>query len=734
MGRKVAAAAALLALSLLAAVPAFAQVDPVKWAATSKTKALKPGESFKVSLVATLEEGWHLYSVTQPPPPIATRVSVAKDQPYVLDGTIQAPPAERVFDPSFGMDAEYYSGVAEFIIPVKAAPDAAPGKVPVKVQAYFQSCNDQFCLPPKTVTVEVPMEIAGSGTAREEATGAVEPPAVPPDVARAPAGTAEKQPEPTKEEPAEEVKREPAGAPPAPVPPGKTEAAEAPPAATPEASRDTTTDVPQATTPGVPPAVPSDAPPAAQAAAGAGAGGALPPVEGAGPLAAGSFFSFLWLAMTMGALSLLTPCVFPMVPITVSYFTSRAGGSRGRAVGQAATYMAGIILTFTAIGMAMALFVGATSLNRFAASPVVNLLITAIFIVFALSLFGFFEIRVPSSLLTRLDRMTRESGGGTGGETVATLLMALTFTLTSFTCTAPFIGTLLVMAAGGNWQWPLLGMLAYSTVFALPFFLLALMPQYLARLPRSGGWMNSVKVLMAFLVVAASLKFLSNVDVVWGWGIFSRDVVLAAWVAIALMMMAYVLGMFRFQHDSPVEHVGFVRLVTGFACGTLAFWLASGLTGKSLGEIDALLPLPAAGSVMASGQTSGSELKWFVNDYDAALAEARRSNRRLFVDFTGYTCTNCKWMETNMFPRPAVQREFANFVLVKLYTDGDGEIYQRHQQIQQEMYRTVAIPYYAIVEPAGDPVVSFPGLTRNEEEFVSFLRRGAAAPDVIAEM
>jgi thiol:disulfide interchange protein DsbD len=425
--------------------------------------------------------------------------------------------------------------------------------------------------------------------------------------------------------------------------------------------------------------------------------------------------------MTMGAVSLLTPCVFPMVPITVSYFTRDAGGSRGRAVGQALTYTAGIILTFTAIGMAMALLVGATSLNHFAASPWVNLSITIIFVAFALNLFGFYEIAIPSSVLTKLDGMSQQSEGGGVGHTVATLLMALTFTLTSFTCTAPFIGTLLVMAASGDWQWPLLGMLAFSTVFALPFFILALMPHWLSKLPRSGSWMNSVKVMMAFVVVAASMKFLANADVVWQWGVFTREVVLGVWVTVGLMMAAYVLGLFRFPHDSPVKSVGLVRLVAGLVCGTLAFWLVSGLAGKPLGELDSLLPLSHTVSAAAAGE---GEMKWFVNDYDGAVVEAQRTNRRIFIDFSGYTCTNCKWMETNMFPREAVQREFKNFVLVRLYTDGEGEVYQKQQQMQQAKYQTVATPYYAILSPSGDSLASFAGLTRDEDQFVAFLKKG----------
>jgi thiol:disulfide interchange protein DsbD len=424
--------------------------------------------------------------------------------------------------------------------------------------------------------------------------------------------------------------------------------------------------------------------------------------------------------MTVGALSLLTPCVFPMVPITVSYFTNHAAGSRRKAVGQAVTYMLGIILTFTALGMAMALLVGATSLNRFAANPWINILITGIFVAFALSLFGVFDIGLPPSLVTRLDALTRRGGGS---ETLATLLMGLTFTLTSFTCTAPFIGTLLVMAAGGAWQWPLVGMLAFSTVFALPFFVLALVPRWMASLPRSGSWMNSVKVLMAFLELAAAMKFLSNVDLIWGWGLFTHDVVLATWVATFMLMALYVLGLFRFAHDTPVKHVGIARLAVSLVCGAVGIWLITGLAGKPLGELEAFLPPPPESLKSGPAAESAGGLSWIMNDYPQAQARARAEGRRVFIDFTGYTCTNCRWMEAKMFPRVDVRQELSSFVLVRLYTDGEGEVFQRQQQLQQQKYQTVALPFYAVVDADGRPVASFAGLTRDPAEFVAFLKR-----------
>lgn len=443
-------------------------------------------------------------------------------------------------------------------------------------------------------------------------------------------------------------------------------------------------------------------------------------------VAPASLGSFLWFAMAMGALSLLTPCVFPMVPITVSYFSNHGSGTRRGAVVHALIYGIGIILTFSALGLALALIFGAGGVNQLAANPWVNLLITAIFFAFAFSLFGAYFLQVPAGLMNRIDSLTRSQEGS---RVVGALLMGGTFTLTSFTCTAPFVGTLLVMAAHGNWRWPLMGMLAYSTVFALPFFVLALAPQLVSQLPRAGGWMNSVKVIMGFLEIAAAMKFLSNADLVWRWGIFTREVVLAVWIACGIAVVLYIFGIFRFEHDSKVEHVGALRLATAVSFLAITIALVPGLFGKRLGELDSFLP-PESAELALSGtaQVSSGELKWILNDYEAARDQAAREQKLVFIDFTGYTCTNCRWMEANMFPRPEVKAELEKFVTVRLYTDGEGEIYARQQKMQQQQFGTVALPLYAIVRPDGTPVATFPGLTRKPADFVGFLQNSRSAP------
>jgi thiol:disulfide interchange protein DsbD len=430
--------------------------------------------------------------------------------------------------------------------------------------------------------------------------------------------------------------------------------------------------------------------------------------------AASTMSAYIGLAALMGAISLLTPCVFPMVPITVSYFTNRARKSRREAVVQAATYGLGIILTFTAVGFTIAIAYGAAGLNRFAANPWLNLAIAAMFIAFALSLFGVWELTLPSKLVTAASKA--DSGKS---RLLGTLLMGLAFTLTSFTCTAPFLGTLLVVASQGDWQWPLAGMLAFSTVFALPFIVLAFVPQVLASLPRSGPWLIAVKAVMGIVELAAAMKFLSNVDLVWGWYILTRPVVLVTWVVLAGVLVGYLAGFLRLGPIPRLERPGPQRIVLTAATAVLAVWLASGITGRRLGELEAFLP-PAD----LSERTPTGELPWIVNDFDAALRVARERNQHILIDFTGYTCTNCRWMEANMFPRPDVSTELARFVRVRLYTDRRGQPYQGFQEMEQSLFGTVALPYYAIMRPDGEPVLGFGGLTRDPAHYIAFLREG----------
>jgi thiol:disulfide interchange protein DsbD len=262
------------------------------------------------------------------------------------------------------------------------------------------------------------------------------------------------------------------------------------------------------------------------------------------------------------------------------------------------------------------------------------------------------------------------------------------------------------------------GLFVFSFVFAAPFVLLAWAPQAVARLPRSGAWLLSVKAAMGLLELAAALKFLSNADLVWGWGLFTRDVVIVLWVAIGIVLVVYLAGGLRLGRAPRLTRPGLPRWVTAAAALAMTAWLGTGLSGRRLGEIEAFLPPGDPGG------GAGGELRWAVNDYEGALARAAASNQPVLIDFTGYTCTNCRWMEANMFTVPEVARELSRYVRVRLYTDGRGEEYRRFQNLQRDTVGTVALPYYVVLTPAGAPVVAFGGLTRDRNRFVTFLQRG----------
>jgi thiol:disulfide interchange protein DsbD len=437
-----------------------------------------------------------------------------------------------------------------------------------------------------------------------------------------------------------------------------------------------------------------------------------------------SIGGFLAVAFGFGLASIFTPCVFPMIPITMSYFVNRKGG-----VVQAAVFCLGIIVLFSGLGLAARLLLGPFGIVALGSSPWVNGFITLLFLAFGLSLLGAFEITIPSSILTRLNQ------GADQGGFLGSLLMGLTFSLASFACVGPFVGTLLAGSVSGGATRPLIGMVTFATGLALPFFLLALFPGYLQRMPRAGGWMARVKVVMGFVILAFSLKYLSSVDQVFQWGFLTRERFLAAWIVLFSLAGLYLLGFLRLEGIKKDEDLGLSRLLTGAAFLIFAISLVPGMFGGKLGDLDAYVPLANAES---GGPSAQSGLAWLKNQYREALAKARAEGRLVFVNFTGYACTNCHWMKANMFTRPEIAAAMKDFVLVELYTDGTDAVSEENQKLQLELFKTVAIPYYAIVDPDGKVVASYPGLTKDPAEYLAFLQKGAkpsapaSAPSVSA--
>ena len=692
--------------------------NPVSLSAKIDQSQLKPGQTAKLLITVKLEPGWHLYALTQPPPPRKAKVTIDESGVFKLAGEVRQPKPKIYQDPNFSEPGKPFMSQAfenevTFTAPIKVAADAKAGAQKLIAKFSYQVCDDQTCLRPTTKTFEIDTTIAGASAQAPPAKSTPTPIKAPAKQTTSEISLLTKQAPAPPESPRI-------------VTPGTSDPA---PASAPETSSPAPTATREAVStmgvgaitqpPGGASQAPTQAPP--QTAA---------DEDMAKDLKSRGLFGFVWFAIIQGLLALLTPCVFPMIPITVSFFTKRDQKSGGAAVGQAGFFSLGIIFTYTAIGLAIAGLAGPTGLTKLASSPWMNLFLTALFVVFALNLFGMFEIKVPTGFVSKLDAQAQ---AGRMGTMFATILMGVTFTLTSFTCTTAFVGTVLIYATQGQWFWAVLGMLAFATAFALPFFLFALFPRWLSSLPKSGGWLNSVKVVMGFLELAAAFKFLSNVDLVWGWNTVSRNLVLAAWIAIALVAAIYLLGKIQLPHDSPLERLGVMRMLFATSFFGVAFYLLTGLFGAPLGELDAWLPPEETNKGIAiirrqGGAGNGAENVWIEN-YETALQKARAENKPVFLNFTGVTCTNCRWMEKNMFPEREVQKELSRFVLAELYTDRETPEHKADDEKnadRQSTFGSAALPLYVIISPDEKKLDSFASLTRSKQEFIGFLQRGAS--------
>lgn len=433
-------------------------------------------------------------------------------------------------------------------------------------------------------------------------------------------------------------------------------------------------------------------------------------------------FGYLLIAAGFGLASIFTPCVFPMIPVMTSIFLNQSQEKKGSVFGQAAVFCLGLIIFFTIIGSLVTAIAGPFGVQQLTSNPWVNGVIAAVFVALGLSMMGAFEIALPSWLLTKLNNAS--SGGGY----VSVLVMGLTFALTAFACVGPFIGTLLVASVQGGALRPTLGMVAYAAGLAAPFLLLGIFPQYLNKLPRSGGWLARVKMVMGFVILAVALKYLSVVDTVLHANVLTRERYLAIWFVLFLLPGLYLLGKLRLEGVKPDEPLGWGRLLVATAFMAFALSLLPGMFGGKLGELEAWIPFANENSIQAGGGTStvaaGARPSWLKNDLKSAIEKAKAENKNVFVSFTGYACTNCHWMKANMLPRPMIASKLDQYVVVELYTDGTDAASEENQKLQEGTFQSVAIPFYAILTPDQKVVATSQGLTREESEYVAFLDKG----------
>jgi thiol:disulfide interchange protein DsbD len=476
-----------------------------------------------------------------------------------------------------------------------------------------------------------------------------------------------------------------------------------------------------------------------------------------------SLLMFMFISFLAGLLAILTPCVFPMIPMTVTFFMHDSGNKR-KARFQAIVYGLSIIFIYTVIGTIVAITLGANFANFLSTHWIPNVFFFLIFMVFAASFLGMFEITLPGWMVSKADKQA-DKGGFTGA-----FFMAFTLVLVSFSCTGPIVGAILVQSAGGQIIQPIIGMLGFSIAFALPFGLFAFFPSWLAGLPKSGGWLNSVKVVLGFLELALGLKFLSIADQTYHWHILDREVYLAFWIVIFFLMGLYLLGKLKFHHDSEVNTVSVPRLSLAIIAFTFVVYMIPGMWGAPLKALAGYLPpqesldfdltaiirnevkMNSGGGATNTSLCDVPKYKEFLVlphqldgyfDYKQALACARKQNKPLFIDFTGHGCVNCREMEARVWADPQVLKRLReNFIVTALYVDDKTEVPQNewitsiydgkvkksigkiYADLQISRFNVNAQPYYVLLDTTGNLLTTPKAYDLNVDNFVKFLDTG----------
>ncbi|MEQ8470332.1 MAG: cytochrome c biogenesis protein CcdA [Marinoscillum sp.] len=476
-----------------------------------------------------------------------------------------------------------------------------------------------------------------------------------------------------------------------------------------------------------------------------------------------SLLSFMLVAFLAGLAALLTPCVFPMIPMTVTFFTGKDNHKKGRFV-NSIFYGFSIILIYSLIGAVLAPFMGPETANDLATGWIPNVIFFVVFVVFALSFFGLFEITIPHKWVNKADAM------GDKGGMIGIFFMALTLVLVSFSCTGPIVGSILVESAGGVSLKPMLGMIAFSSAFAIPFTLFALFPNWLNSLPKSGGWLNAVKVVLGFVELALAFKFLSIADQAYHWGILDREVYLVIWIVIFSFLGLYLLGKIKLSGDSDSDRVSVPRLLLSMLTFSFVVYMIPGLFGAPLKSLAGYLP-PISTHDFNLVETIRSSGTGVVNridekceeplyddflhwphglkgyfDYNQALACAQAVNKPIFVDFTGHGCVNCREMEARVWSEEEVLTRLNNdFVLLALYVDDKTElpenkwyissyddkvkktIGKQNADFQITRFNNNAQPFYVILSPKGEVLTNPSAYDLNVDNFVEFLEKGKNA-------
>lgn len=660
-------------LIVMALLPAVAQIqEPVKFKAELKT--ISDTEA-QIVFTGKIDAGWHVYSTDLPSGgPISATFNAEKIEGAELVGKL-IPQGKEIedFDKVFEMKLRYFEHTATFIQKLKIT------GATYMIEGYmeFGACNNENCLPP----TEVPFSFSGKG------------------VAKAPATAAKTETEKTE-------------TPEATATATATETAAIDSAATAILASDNAS-VEQYWTP------------------------VIQELNAYGETTSQQDRSWIYIffaGFIGGLLALFTPCVWPIIPMTVSFFLKRTKDKK-KGIRDAWTYGASIVVIYVLLGLAITLIFGASALNALSTNAVFNIFFCLMLIVFAASFFGAFELTLPAKWTSAVDSKAEQTSG-----LLSIFLMAFTLSLVSFSCTGPIIGFLLVeVSTTGSVVAPAIGMLGFAIALALPFTLFAMFPSWLKSMPKSGGWMNVIKVVLGFLELAFALKFLSVADLAYGWGILDRETFLALWIVIFALLGFYLLGKIKFPHDDEDNTVSVSRFFMALISLAFAVYMVPGLWGAPLKAVSAFAPPMNTQDF----NLYNNEVHAKFDDYDAGMEYAKRNGKPVMLDFTGYGCVNCRKMEAAVWTDPKVSKLMTDdYVLITLFVDNKTPLPEHIKVMENGKERTLrtvgdkwsylqrskfganAQPFYVLLDNEGKPLNKSYSYDEDVDKYVDFLQTG----------
>lgn len=677
-------------LALLALVAQAQILTPVKWKIKLDDKGGAPEK--EIVFTATADKGWHLYDMNLPEGgPVSTSFTFETLNGAELIGQpVPSVKPTTVYDEQFAMNLRWYPGTVSFIQKLKVTD---PAKFKVEGEVEFMACNDETCLPldqipfsfdKKSIHVD-PALAANSSTTEVDKDDA------------------------TTVQPDTQVVAEDASELNTPDPAAK----ETPAMTSPKAS-DSLTDSPNLWSPVI---------------------DQLKAFGDSTVSAADTSWLFIFFAGFLGGLiALLTPCVWPMIPMTVSFFLKRTK-DRKKAIRDAITYGLSIIVIYLVMGLLITGIFGASALNDLSTNAIFNILFFLLLVVFAVSFFGAFELVLPASWTSKLDSKADSTTG-----ILSIFFMSFTLVLVSFSCTGPIIGTLLVQAASmGTAVGPAIGMFGFALALSIPFSVFAIFPNMLQSMPKSGGWLNSVKVVLGFLELALALKFLSVADLAYGWRLLDREAFIVLWIVIFSLLGVYLLGKIKFSHDSEVKYVSVPRLFMAIISFAFAIYMVPGLWGAPLKAISAFAP-PL---YTQDFNLYKNEVHAAFDDYESGMAYAKKVNKPVMIDFSGFGCVNCRKMEASVWTDPKVKQMLENdYVLITLMVDDKTKLPQpieiqengktrklktigdKWSYLQRSKFGSNAQPFYILLNDEGQPLGPSYAFNEDVSKYIQFLQNG----------